>query len=97
MFAASPRLADNDREMLRTTLLVSLFFLVGTMLAQAFTLEAHPGVWRDGSTLAVGRNFMNFWMYGRAATGDDPGRWYDLATYNEAQRAMLGADYPGQN
>jgi hypothetical protein len=52
---------------------------------------------RDGSTLVVGRDFLNFWMYGRAAWMPDPGRFYDPQIYNDALAALLGPGYPGQN
>lgn len=52
---------------------------------------------RDPSGLVVGRDFLNFWMYGKAAWSPDPGRWYDLATYQQALARLLGDGYPGQN
>jgi hypothetical protein len=52
---------------------------------------------RDGTTLVVGRDFLNLWMYGRAAWLADPARWYDVAQYNSALEAVVGANYPGQN
>jgi hypothetical protein len=52
---------------------------------------------RDASTLVVGRDFLNFWMYGRAAWLPDPSRFYDPHLYNDALAALLGPDYPGQN
>lgn len=52
---------------------------------------------RDGSSLVVGRDFLNFWMYGRAAWTPDPSRFYDPLLYKDALAALLGAAYPGQN
>jgi hypothetical protein len=52
---------------------------------------------RDATTLVVGRDFLNFWMYGRAAWLPDPSRFYDPQLYNTALSALLGPDYPGQN
>ncbi len=51
---------------------------------------------RDYLGLAIGRDFLNFWTYGRAALEADPGRFYDVGLYNEALRALAGSDYPGQ-
>ena len=51
---------------------------------------------RDGSGLAVGRDFLNFWMAGRHAWEADPGQYYDLATYQQAMAPLVGATYPGQ-
>jgi hypothetical protein len=52
---------------------------------------------RDKVTLVVGRDFLNLWMYGRAAFDGDPARFYDLATYNGELARLLGPLYPGQN
>jgi hypothetical protein len=52
---------------------------------------------RDATTLVVGRDFLNFWMYGRAAWLPNPGRFYDPQFYNEVLAALLGPGYPGQN
>jgi hypothetical protein len=52
---------------------------------------------RDGTTLVVGRDFLNFWMYGRAAFESSPARFYDPAAYNHALAALLGYGYPAQN
>jgi hypothetical protein len=52
---------------------------------------------RDATTLVIGRDFLNFWMYGRAAWLPNPGRFYDPQLYNEALAALLGPGYPGQN
>ncbi|MEQ7872713.1 glycosyltransferase family 87 protein [Sphingomonas sp. ASV193] len=63
-----------------------------------YLAHLHPGMgaWRDGSGLVVGRDFLNFWMAGRAAWQSDPARFYDLATYQQATAAIVGPDYPGQ-
>ena len=71
------------------------FFLV------AATLYVTSATWtlplpRDYTSLAVGRDFLNFWMYGRAAFDTDPGRFYDVDLYNAALRAFAGGAYPGQ-
>ncbi|HZF44543.1 MAG TPA: glycosyltransferase family 87 protein [Sphingomonadaceae bacterium] len=60
------------------------------------TLDLHWPVARDGTGLVVGRDFLNFWMYGRAALGADPARFYDLLTYWSAVESVVGAGYPRQ-
>ena len=45
----------------------------------------------------VGRDFLNFWMYGRAAFGHAAERFYNPNVYNHALQSFLGADYPRQN
>ncbi len=72
-----------------------VFFIVAATLyvtSIAWTLPLP----RDYTTLAVGRDFLNFWMYGRAAFESDPGRFYDVAIYNGVLRALAGGNYPGQ-
>jgi hypothetical protein len=78
------------------------FAVLGTLafaaMAIAFYGKTH---WtapfpRDATTLAVGRDFLNFWMYGRAALTHDPARFYDPAAYNHALGTLLGTGYPGQ-
>jgi hypothetical protein len=87
----------RDREFLRdlTWLAVAMFALAAIgYLATVDWSKAFP---RDSSTLIVGRDFLNIWMYGRAALEPDPGKFYDIATYNRALEALLGPGYPGQN
>ena len=60
-------------------------------------LDWRGAIPRDGTTLAIGRDFLNFWMYGRAAATAEPGRFYDAATYNAELLAVLGPGFPGQN
>jgi len=52
---------------------------------------------RDATTLVVGRDFLNFWMYGRAAFEGNPARFYDPAAYNHALAALVGHGYPMQS
>jgi hypothetical protein len=51
---------------------------------------------RDIMNFVAGRDFLNVWMYGRAAFESDPGRFYNVDIYNAALRALLGGAYPGQ-
>lgn len=60
------------------------------------TIAYGPPIPRDGTGLAVGRDFLNFWLYGRAAFAADPARYYDLPTYWAAIEQVAGPDYPGQ-
>lgn len=64
--------------------------------AYCLTLTLGPGIPRDGTSLVVGRDFLNIWMYGRAAWVADPARYYDMPTYLAALRPVVGAGYPGQ-
>lgn len=87
----------RDREFFRdlTWLAVVMFAIAAVgYLATVNWSTAFP---RDSSTLIVGRDFLNIWMYGRAGLEPDPGRFYDIATYNRELEALLGPGYPGQN
>jgi len=59
------------------------FFLQGH--APAFEL---PSV--DGYGYAIGRDFLNTWMGGRAAFSGGPAAWFDLATYNAELQRIVG-------
>lgn len=79
----------------------SLIVVTGMLLAcfvpyYIATIDWSWPIPRDGTTLVVGRDFLNFWMYGRAAAEADPVRYYDLATYWSATEAITGASYPHQ-
>src|SRR3954451_3838780 len=74
---------------------------VGVFFLTVAALYVTPITWggplpRDYMTLAVGRDFLNFWMYGRAAFDSDPARFYDVDLYRAALRALAGGNYPGQ-
>lgn len=88
---------EDDRAALRAFALLGSVFAIGVVIWLVCTLKPGPAIPRDGSSLVLGRDFLNFWMYGRAAGGPDPGRWYDAGAYQQALGALLGQDYPGQN
>src|SRR3954451_25469210 len=87
----------TDRELMRALAILGAFSLTATAGLYLYKLDGQMPFPRDGSTLVVGRDFLNFWMYGRAAMLPDPGRWYDAALYQDALAGLLGANYPGQN
>jgi Glycosyltransferase family 87 len=82
---------------LRLLIGASAGFVVLTAALYAWMISWTGPFPRDGSTLVVGRDFLNFWMYGRAAWTPDPSRFYDPLLYRDALAALLGAGYPGQN
>ena len=87
---------SNGRESLRDfAVLGALAFAAMALAFYWHTQWAEPFP-RDATTLVIGRDFLNFWMYGHAAFGADPGRYYEPHLYNHALQAMLGADYPIQ-
>src|SRR5579871_4766144 len=50
--------------------------------------------WFDPQHYLLGRDFINFWVGGRAFTSGGPAPWFDAYAYNDALHAMLGAQYP---
>jgi hypothetical protein len=51
---------------------------------------------RDHADFAIGRDFLNFWMYGREAWNAEAGRFYDIWLYNARLVELTGWDYPVQ-
>jgi hypothetical protein len=51
---------------------------------------------RDLHGFVLGRDFLNFWNYGREAWNAEAGRFYDIVLYNGELRALTGWDYPTQ-
>ena len=95
--ALPPALAGEDRASFRDFAAFSAALFAVTLVAYVATIDWREAIPRDGTTLAVGRDFLNFWMYGRAAASADPGQFYDLAVYHDALRRLLGMELGGQN
>jgi hypothetical protein len=86
---------ENDETIRALSILGAFFFavaLVGYVWAVSWS-----DIPRDGTSLVVGRDFLNFWMFGRAAPTADPSRFYDIVEYNRALQVLLGPGYPGHN
>lgn len=96
-YAADQPLTHTNAALARAFAVLGGFFLVVAAGTYLYGLDARSAFPRDGSTLVVGRDFLNFWMYGRAAGMPDPGQWYDAVAYNRTLADLLGPDYPGQN
>jgi hypothetical protein len=90
-------LAAGDRPFYRDLLILGVALFAASTITYLLTMSWRAPIPRDSSTLAMGRDFLNFWMYGRAAWLPDPSRFYDPALYNADLFAMLGNDYPRQN
>ena len=66
--AAIPASAQQqDHGALRLLIGASAVFVVLTAGLYAWTISWMWPFPRDGSTLVVGRDFLNFWMYGQTA------------------------------
>jgi hypothetical protein len=86
----------ENTETIRALAALATFFVVLAAGGYLYTVS-WTEIPRDGTSLVVGRDFLNFWMYGRAAPTADPSRFYDVAEYHRALAALLGPNYPGQN
>lgn len=93
----APATDPRDREFLRDLALLGTLLFVLTATAYLATATWTLPFPRDKTGLIVGRDFLNLWMYGRAALEADPARFYDIATYNAELFRLLGSGYPGQN
>jgi hypothetical protein len=92
-----PALERDDRALFRDLAVLGTALFAVTIVAYTLTIDWTGTIPRDGTTLAVGRDFLNFWMYGRAAVTADPGQFYDLGVYHGAIRGLLGMEFTGQN
>jgi Glycosyltransferase family 87 len=90
-------LAGEDRIAFRDLMLFAGAMFALSIVAHACTITWTETIPRDGTSLVIGRDFLNLWMYGRAATSADPGQFYDLATYRAALRDLLGMELLGPN
>ncbi|MEA2952293.1 MAG: hypothetical protein QOJ96_1813 [Alphaproteobacteria bacterium] len=95
--ATLPNLSKENRELVRDFLIFATLFFVLITISYFATISWVDPIPRDRTTLVVGRDFLNFWMYGRAAASAEPSLFYDPQAYNTVLFAMLGNDYPGQN
>ena len=84
----------TERLRLLTWAAVALFVAYGAVYLAG--LDFAHAIPRDGKLHVVGRDFLNFWMYGRAAFEAHPERYYDLWTYFAATDAITGPGYPQQ-
>ena len=97
MTAISAGARQQDQGALRLLIGAGACFAVLTACLYAWMISWAGPFPRDGSSLVVGRDFLNFWMYGRSAWTPDPSRFYDPLLYKDALAALLGTGYPGQN
>src|SRR5579859_1274566 len=86
-----------NAEFLRALLLLGGALFTLTLITYLLTTDWGGAFPRDKATLVLGRDFLNLWMYGRAAFEADSARYYDVATYNAELAKLLGPGYPGQN
>ncbi|MCL6678066.1 DUF2029 domain-containing protein [Sphingomonas sp. RG327] len=87
---------DDSGETLKLLAHVAPLFALSYAVLWFANLDLSHAIPRDGTTLVVGRDFLNFWMAARASWAADPQRFYDLATYQAEVARMVGPGYLGQ-
>jgi hypothetical protein len=92
-----PAPEPDDRALFRNFAVLGATLFAVTVIAYAWTIDWRGAIPRDGTTLAVGRDFLNLWMYDRAAVTADPGQFYDLNAYHGTLRDLFGIELNGQN
>src|ERR1700730_7031876 len=97
MAATTAAVSPDDNGAIRVLVIAGSAFAGLTAIFYIWKMSWVAPFPRDGSSLVVGRDFLNFWMYGRAAWTPDSSRFYDPFLYRDALAALLGAGYPGQN
>jgi hypothetical protein len=83
--------ASLERLYSRCTVAAAAFFLTVEILY--FAALQQPSFWRptmDAIHAAVGRDFLNTWMGGRAALSGGPAAWFDWDVYQQAVHQILG-------
>jgi hypothetical protein len=88
LFSRNP----DMRDAVRGTAFLSAFAFAAFWFAWFSMVQWRSPIPWDGSGMTIGKDFFNFWMYGREAFSVDPGRFYDLDTYQAAVKQMLGPD-----
>lgn len=80
-----------DRLYTRCVVAAAAFFATVEILY--FLTWQHPSFalpTMDALHAAVGRDFLNTWLGGRAALSGGPARWFDADTYQQVVHALLG-------
>lgn len=89
-------MSDEARSQLRMLARLAPLMALAYLLIWLRLVDPGFPIPRDGTGLVVGRDFLNFWMAGRHAWESNPGRYYDLLTYQQAMAPLVGPDYSGQ-
>lgn len=90
------RAMSSNPELRRGLIIVAAVSFVALLAAYLTTLQLQDGWVRETHGFVLGRDFLNFWMAGRAAWEPDPGRYYDPAFYTATLQQLLGGRYMQQ-
>ena len=97
MSAATHDPAGESRETIRALSVLGAFFFIVALGSYLVTISWSARSRATAPTLVVGRDFLNFWMYGRSAFTARSEPLLRFVAYHGALDALLGANYPGQN
>lgn len=93
--AAPVSLNAVEERYAKLSIAAAVFFLmleISYLVVSAVPITLDPP--RDFDGYAFGRDFVNVWMGGRIALAGGPATWFDFNVYNDALKAMFGADFP---
>lgn len=90
-------LSMNSRDALKKIAIFGVFFFAAVGIGHLYKISWVDPISPDATILIVGRDFLNFWMYGRAALTPDPGRFYDFDLYNRELSLVFGLEDMGVN
>ena len=82
-------LPSQSRDSLRPLTILAAIFFVATAAYYFYTISWVEPIPRDATNLVIGRDFLNFWMYGRAAATPNPSRFYDFELYTRELDRLL--------
>jgi Glycosyltransferase family 87 len=85
-------ISKKNRGLARDFLILGTVFFVLSAVAYFATVSWAAPIPRDSTTLVIGRDFLNFWLYGQAASAD-LGLLYDPDAYKRVLSGLLGNDY----
>lgn len=91
----SNNLPTNSRDGLKKIAIFGVFFFAAVGVAHLYKLFWVDPISPDAKILVVARDFLNFWMYGRAALTPDPSRFYDFDLYNRELSLVFGLEDMG--
>lgn len=95
--AMRPEISMENRKLVRDIVILGTAFFVLSAVAYVATISWTKPFPLDSTRLVVGRDFLNFWMYGRAAVSANPGHFYNQQVYVRALFELLRINYAGQN
>jgi Glycosyltransferase family 87 len=70
---------------------IYLYFIIEILNNFAFSIDFHTKVSTEDNRKIIGSDFLNLWLYGKAAYTPDPGRFYNQDLYHQKLIEINGA------